>query len=216
MNHRQLKNIFKKIFNADGYDVGIGMCANKLHESFNFLNFKNNLRDFDYKKLSLYLDDNGVLVLYRPAEFWNPQAMVKNTWNYFSDYMIENNIQDEIKIFVVNNNCALTDKILEYPEHFLINSGVSERVSKKNFKNLDYKKLKMFEFNIDFCLAEYLMWMETLRDEYGTKCIPSVTNLTEEEKNFDKPYKFFTLMGGHQPFRQSLYDMLESENLKKD
>ena len=215
MNHRQLKNIFSNIFHADGYDVGIGMCGNRLHESFNFLNFKNNLRDFDYKKLCLYLDDNGVLVLYRPAEFWNPSAMVKNTWNYFSDYMIKNNIQDEIKIFVVNNNCALTDKILEYPEHFLINSGLSKS-DKKNFKNLDYKKLKMFEFNIDYCLAEYLMHMERLRDEYGTKCIPSVTNLTEEEKNFDKPYKFFTLMGGHQPFRQSLYDMLESENLKKD
>ena len=103
MNHRQLKNIFSNIFHADGYDVGIGMCGNRLHESFNFLNFKNNLRDFDYKKLCLYLDDNGVLVLYRPAEFWNPSAMVKNTWNYFSDYMIKNNIQDEIKIFVVNN-----------------------------------------------------------------------------------------------------------------
>ena len=41
MNHRQLKNIFKKIFNADGYDVGIGMCANKLHESKKF-NVKKN------------------------------------------------------------------------------------------------------------------------------------------------------------------------------
>ena len=38
MNHRQLKNIFSNIFHADGYDVGIGMCGNKLHESFNFLN----------------------------------------------------------------------------------------------------------------------------------------------------------------------------------
>ena len=84
MNHKQLRNIFKKIFNADGYDVGIGMCANKLHESFNFLNFKNNLRDFDYKKLCLYLDDNGVLVLYRPAEFWNPYQLLRNTWEYFS------------------------------------------------------------------------------------------------------------------------------------
>jgi len=212
MNHRQLKNIFSNIFHVDGDDIGIGMCGNRLNETFNFLDIKKNPRDFDYKKLNLYLDDNGVLVLYRPAEFWNPRSITMQTWNYFSDYMIKNNIQDEIKIFVVNNNCALTDKILEYPAHYLNTYDKGHML----VRNIDYKKLKMFEFNIDYCLAEYLMHMERLRDEYGTKCIPSVTNLTEEEKNFDKPYKFFTLMGGHQPFRQSLYDMLESENLKKD
>tara|TARA_B100000029_G_scaffold511444_1_gene605499 strand:- start:31 stop:1266 length:1236 start_codon:yes stop_codon:yes gene_type:complete len=212
VNSRQLRNIFKRIVDRDGYNEILGMCGSKLDEHFNFLDFKNNLRDFDHKKLNLFIDENGVLILYRPAEFINPRSVSQKCWNYFSDYMIENNIQDEIKFFIVNNNCSLTDKILEYPKHYLNTNKKGHSV----VKNIDYKKLKMFEFNLDFCLTEYLMHMEILRDEFGTKCIPSVTNLTEEEKTFDKPYKFFTLMGGRHPHRASLYNMLESENLKKD
>ena len=119
MNSRQLRNIFKRIVDRDGYNEILGMCGSKLDEHFNFLDFKNNLRDFDYKKLNLFIDENGVLILYRPAEFINPRSVSQKCWNYFSDYMIENNIQDEIKFFIVNNNCSLTDKILEYPKHYL-------------------------------------------------------------------------------------------------
>ena len=106
MNSRQLRNIFKRIVDRDGYNEILGMCGSILDEHFNFLDFKNNLRDFDYKKLNLFIDENGVLILYRPAEFINPRSVSQKCWNYFSDYMYPY----QLNRFFLNQDFSIDNK----------------------------------------------------------------------------------------------------------
>ena len=205
----------RKIFSDFDFSKIIGMCTDwtksddkgNRNPTFNFKSLKtDNLLS---KIMKIWIDDNGVIFLYRPSEYIDTTSIIK-IWNHLTNFLIKKENQEKIKFYIVNNNCSRFQSVIKYPKEF-------SHLRKKNWgiENINYDNLEIYEFNLDFCLTEYRMWMDNLSHRFGDECIASVTNLTEEEKTFDKPYKFFTLMGDSHPHRRSLYNMLSSENLKQ-
>lgn len=205
----------REIFSDFDFSKIIGMCTDwtksddegNRNPTFNFKSLKTD--DLLDKIMKIWIDDNGVIFLYRPSEYIDTASIIK-IWNHLTNFLIKKENQEKIKFYIVNNNCSRFQSVIKYPKEF-------SHLRKEDWgiENINYDNLKIYEFNLDFCLTEYRMWMDDLSHRFGDECIASVTNLTEEEKTFDKPYKFFTLMGDSHPHRRSLYNMLSSENLKQ-
>jgi hypothetical protein len=214
-------NRLREIFSDFDFTKIIGMCADwtksddkgNPNPSFNLKRLGEgreiHRQNWFSWMMRMWIDDNGVLVLYRPSEYIATKSIIK-IWNHLTNFLIKKGIQEKIQLYIVNNNCSRVNSVVQYPQEFF-----QIKKDKQKIENINYDNLKVYEFNFDFCLTEYCMWMDILSSQYGVDCIPSVTNLTEDEKTFDKPYKFFTLMGDSHPHRTSLYDMLVSENLKQ-
>ena len=170
-------NRLREIFSDFDFTKIIGMCADwtksddkgNPNPSFNLKTLgegrETHRQNWFSWMMRMWIDDNGVLVLYRPSEYIATKSIIK-IWNHLTNFLIKKGIQEKIQLYIVNNNCSRVNSVVQYPQEFFQIKKDKQKIE-SYLNTVDGKqKHKVFAHSVQWQSRPLSIETDLLREMY--------------------------------------------------